>query len=238
MSDEHATVGPTLADPAQKPTVPGDASKLTVIDFDHPPTDPVALFQRWMSDAEGTGLPNPNAMNLATVDADGRPSARIVLLKGFDAEGAVFFTNYAGRKGRALAANPMATLVFHWDVLDRQVVIEGDVTRTSAAASDAYFASRARPSRLGAWASRQSEPCADRAQLESAYFEIERRFGQEESDGPVPRPEFWGGFRVRFRSILFWQGHPFRLHDRVIYRPHKGELADANTTWTSQRLFP
>ena len=208
----------------------------TVIDFDNPPADPVALFPQWLADAEATGMPNPNAMSLATVDADGRPSCRIVLLKGFGEEGAVFYTNQTSRKGLALAAHPRATLVFHWDLLDRQVVIEGDVTAASEAEADAYFASRRRESRIGAWASQQSQPVADRATLEAAYAEAEQRFGASESDGPVPRPPHWGGYRVSFRSILFWQGHSFRLHDRILYTPLA--LRHGKREWRVQRLYP
>ena len=199
------------------------------IDFDDPPTDPIALFRAWMQDYESTGMPNPNAMSLATVDPDGRPSCRIVLLKGFDERGAVFFTNRRSRKGRALEANPMATCVLHCDPLDRQVILEGDIEHVSEKESDDYFNSRRRESRIGAWASLQSEPCADRAELERAYEAMHAKFGDE---GPLPRPPHWGGYRLRFRSILFWQGHPFRLHDRVVYRPtdHGG--------WDTQRLYP
>ncbi|MFK7960632.1 MAG: pyridoxamine 5'-phosphate oxidase [Phycisphaerales bacterium] len=199
------------------------------IDFDAPPADPIPLFEAWMADARKTGLPNPNAMSLATVDPDGRPSCRIVLLKGFDARGAVFYTNRTSRKGAALVANPMATVVLHWDPLDRQVVIEGDIEHATDAESDAYFESRRRESRVGAWASKQSQPCRDRAELEAAVDAMDARFGE---DGPVPRPPHWGGYRIRFRSILFWQGHPARLHDRIIYRP------DGAGGWAIQRLYP
>lgn len=198
------------------------------MDFDHPSKDPVAEFNRWFEQARQTNLPNPNAMTLATVDPDGLPSARIVLLKSIDDHGAIFYTNRHGRKGRALAANPRAALLFHWDVLDRQVRIEGEVTEVSDSESDAYFATRPRESCIGAWASRQSEPAADRAALDTAVAEVEARFADRE----VPRPPHWGGYRVSLNSIEFWQGHRHRLHDRVVY------TREPAGNWTVQRLFP
>lgn len=200
------------------------------MDFDHPPADPVAQIQAWLEDAKRTGLPNPNAMTVATVDADGRPSARIVLLKSLDQRGAVWFTNRESRKGLALAAHPRAALLFHWDALNRQVRIEGSVTLVPDSESDAYFATRPRESRIGAWASDQSQPVRDRAELERRFKEAEQRF----AGADVPRPPHWGGYRVSLDSIEFWQGHEFRLHDRIVYTPAPGSLG----VWRTQRLFP
>lgn len=199
------------------------------MDFDHPPDDPCATFLQWLADARATDLPNPNAMTLATIDPDGRPSARIMLLKGLDERGAVFFTNMLSRKGRALAANPRVTLLFHWDVLDRQVRIEGPVTPVSEAEADEYFATRPRPSQIGAWASRQSEPAQDRAELERAVADVEARYAP---DKPVPRPPHWSGCRVAPDRWEFWQGHRYRLHDRIAYE------RGAAGAWRAQRLFP
>jgi len=198
------------------------------MDFDHPPSDPLDAFRVWFGEASKLDLPNPNAMTLATVDPDGRPSARVVLLKGIDERGAVFFTNKTARKGRAMAANPYASLVFFWDELGKQVRIDGAVTEVSDEESDAYFASRPRMSQIGAWASRQSEPAADRDELDAAVEAVEKRF----ADQNVPRPPYWGGYRVALERIEFWQGHPFRLHDRVLYTQTESD------TWSSQRLFP
>jgi pyridoxamine 5'-phosphate oxidase len=199
------------------------------MDFDSPPSDPVSLLRQWLDDAAQIGLPNPNAMTLATVDGRGLPAARTVLLKGLDERGAVFYTNRHSRKGRELAANPRASLLFHWDVLCRQVRIEGDVTPTSDEESDAYFATRPRDSQIGAWASRQSEPVASRKELDAAVAEYVKSFEGQ----PVPRPPHWGGYRVSLNLIEFWQGHVFRLHDRIEYTPDgKGG------PWRSQRLFP
>lgn len=200
------------------------------MDFDHPPANPIAQFTQWLKDAEATGLPNPNAMTLCTIDPDGRPSARIVLLKQFDERGAVFFTNRQSRKGLALAGDPRACLLFHWDVLGRQVRIQGRAAPTSDAESDAYFATRPRESRIAAWASRQSQPASSRAELDDAVQAISKRF----QGADVPRPPHWGGYRVSVDEIEFWQGHLFRMHDRLVY------TADAAQPgmWRTQRLFP
>ena len=198
------------------------------MDFDHPPADPIAQARLWFKEAEGTNLPNPNAMTLATIDADGRPSARIVLLRGFDERGAVFFSNRESRKGGGLAAHPRAALLFHWDPLDRQIRIEGAVSHTGDEESDAYFAGRPRESRINAWASSQSRPVASRAALEEMQRSMAARFEGVE----VPRPPHWGGCRVALERIEFWHGDPYRLHDRVVYTPQ------GSGTWSVQRLCP
>ncbi|HEX2196974.1 MAG TPA: pyridoxamine 5'-phosphate oxidase [Actinomycetota bacterium] len=189
--------------------------------------DPIVQFGRWMEQALEEGLLLPNTMTLATADANGRPSARMVLLKGFDHRGFVFYTNYASRKSRELAANPQAALVFYWSRLERQVRVEGRVEKVAAEESDAYFASRPLESRLGAWASRQSAPLGSRSELEDRVAELERRY----SDGAVPRPPHWGGWLVRPDAIELWQGRPNRLHDRFLYT-RRGD------SWERVRLYP
>ncbi len=190
--------------------------------------DPVDQFRVWLAQACDAQPEDFTAMVLATADGDGRPAARVVLLKGFDERGFVFYTHYASAKGRELAANPRAALVFYWSALERQVRIEGPVERTTREESEAYFASRPRGSRLGAWASPQSRPLAGREELERRVEEAAERF----ADGDVPLPDDWGGFRVFPESVEFWQGRPSRLHDRLRYvrLPEGG--------WRIERLAP
>ncbi len=192
--------------------------------------DPIRQFQTWFSQALDAQLPEPNAMTVATVDAEGRPAARILLIKGVDERGFVFFTNYDSRKGRELAARPHAALLFHWIELERQVRIEGRVEKTSDAESDAYYQSRPLGSRIGAWASEQSAVIDSRAQLEAREREISAQYG----DAP-PRPPHWGGYRVVPDAIEFWQGRPSRLHDRIRYTR---DSAQAGTAWRIERLAP
>jgi len=191
--------------------------------------DPLRQFQSWLAEAVTAEIPEPTAMTLATVGEDGVPSARIVLLKGVDASGFLFFTNYDSRKGRELAARPVAALLFHWVELERQVRIDGFVSRATAEESDAYFASRPRPARLGAWASPQSRVIPDRAWLERELSAVRERFAPQEEH--VPRPPHWGGYRVAPETMEFWQGRPSRLHDRLRYRRDAGR-------WRIERLAP
>lgn len=190
--------------------------------------DPIRQFAAWFQQALAANLPDPNAMTLATATPDGHPSARVVLLKAFDATGFTFFTNYEGRKAGELTANPRAALLFYWPELQRQVRIEGAVERVSEVESDDYFRTRPLGSRLGAWASAQSEVIAGCDVLEDRMRQAAQRF----PDGEVPRPPFWGGFRVCPLSIEFWQGRPDRLHDRLRYQrvAHEG--------WRIERLSP
>jgi pyridoxamine 5'-phosphate oxidase len=189
--------------------------------------DPIAQFQRWFDDARRAEVHEPNAMTLATVDAAGQPAARVVLLKGVDRRGLAFFTNRDSRKARELFANPRAALVFWWGPLQRQVRFEGTIEDVDAAEADAYFASRPRGSQLAAWASAQSTVIADRAALEAEERRHRERFGEAE----VPRPPFWGGYRLVPHRVEFWHGRQNRLHDRLRYT----RTADG---WRIERLAP
>jgi len=192
-------------------------------------SDPIRQFAVWYDAAVAAGVPEPEAMTLSTSTPEGRPSARIVLLRGFDARGFCFFTNYGSRKGSELTANPHAALTFHWAELERQVRIEGRVERTSAAESDEYFRTRPSTSRIGAWSSPQSEVIPDREALETLFA----RFRAEHTDdAAIPRPPNWGGFRLSPERIEFWQGRPSRLHDRLCFR--RGPSWD----WILERLAP
>jgi pyridoxamine 5'-phosphate oxidase len=190
--------------------------------------DPLVQFAAWYEDAQGAGMRMPEAAAVATADAEGAPSVRMVLVKDFDERGFVFFTNYSSRKGGELAANPRAALLFHWDPLGRQVRITGEVTRTSAQETAAYVRTRPRGSRLSALASPQSEVVADREQLERAVAELAERYGE----GELPISEGWGGFRVAVEEIEFWQQRSDRLHDRLLYR------RDGQGGWAIERLAP
>ncbi len=191
-----------------------------------PAADPFALFDAWFAEARAHEPGDPNAMTVATATPDGHPSARIVLLKGVDPGGFVFYTNYEGRKGAELIANPHAALLFHWKSLHRQVRVEGPVERVADAEADAYFASRARISRLGAWASDQSRPLPARAELERRLAALDAQYPDA-----IPRPPHWSGFRVLPERIEFWQDMPFRLHDRRLY-------ARMASGWAQHALYP
>ena len=191
------------------------------------PPDPFALFKKWFRDAERAGEPLPEAMALATATRDGRPSVRVVLNRGINHGGFVFYTNYTSRKAVELVDNPRASIVFHWPTLERQVRVEGRVHKLTRAESDRYFQTRPRESRLSAWASPQSAEIAGRSFLEDEVARAEARFGTRR----IPCPPFWGGFRIVANCIEFWQGQPHRLHDRIVYRRERA-------IWTIFRLAP
>lgn len=188
--------------------------------------DPLKQFSGWLDEAIKAELPEPNAMTLATVGPDGRPSTRVVLIKGYDARGIVWYSNYESRKGRELAHQPHAALQFHWVELERVVRIEGLVSKVEAQLSDSYFASRPLDSRIGAWASPQSQPIGSRAVLVAAAAKVAAKYMLH-----PPRPPHWGGYRLAPDRFEFWQGRPSRLHDRIRYRLHEG-------TWVRERLAP
>lgn len=203
-----------------------DESRLTVSDFAER-EEPYSLFAEWLADAEKSEPNDPNAMALATVDADGLPNVRMVLLKGFDERGFVFYTNRESAKGREILGSMKAALCFHWKSLRRQVRVRGPVETVTAEEADAYYASRPRGSRIGAWASKQSRPLESRLALEKAVAEFTMRY----AIGEIPRPAYWSGFRILPTAIEFWHDRPFRLHDRVVF-------STAEEGWRKTRLYP
>jgi pyridoxamine 5'-phosphate oxidase len=188
---------------------------------------PIDIFGDWFAVARDSGILHPNSMSVATVDANGAPSVRMLLLKGHDGSGFVFFTNYESRKAQEMESNPKVALCFHWAVLERQVRIEGTAERISKEESSAYFSTRPQGSRIGAWASRQSEPLDRRETLEARFDEVKEKYAGEE----IPLPPFWGGYRVLPERIEFWQGRLDRLHDRLVFTRQ-------GTGWSTQRLYP
>ena len=201
---------------------------LAALDEEHVGTEPLAFFRKWFAEAEAAEITEINAMTLATVDAQMQPHARIVLLKGLDAQGFVFFTNYHSAKGLEIAENPQAALVFFWKELERQVRIEGRIEKIEEADSTAYFRSRPEASRIGAWASPQSRKITHRNELDMNYARYEQEFSSIE----IPRPEHWGGYRILPHNIEFWQGRASRMHDRILF-----EKNDAGA-WLRHRLAP
>ena len=198
--------------------------------------EPHALFAAWLEDAKKSEINDPNAMTLATTDESGLPDARMVLLKAADARGFVFYSNLESAKGGQLAAAPKAALVFHWKSLRRQVRVRGPVEAVTPAEADAYFQSRPRDSRIGAWASQQSRPLESRAALEKAVAEFTAKYPRGQAPqqfGDVPRPPYWSGFRVLPLQMEFWHDRPFRLHDRIVFR-----RAAPGDAWRKERLFP
>ena len=215
-------------DPERLATMRREYARAGLVEQDLP-EDPYALFADWLHDASEVDLPEPNAVIVSTVSAEGQPSSRAVLLKGYDTvRGFLFFTNYGSRKAREIAGNPRVSLLFPWHALGRQVIVLGTATRASADESARYFRSRPHESQLGAWASRQSQPVASRDELDRHHDELSRRW-PEGTDVPVP--DFWGGFWVKPESIEFWQGRAGRMHDRLRYR----EIYDG---WRIERLSP
>jgi pyridoxamine 5'-phosphate oxidase len=222
-----AAPGPGPGDPGSPPP-PVEARVPTPLEATALGTDPLTAFGRWLEEAEdGSGLRNFNAVTLSTVDAQGRPDGRVVLLKGVDDRGFVFFTNYDSAKGRAMEAVPRAALTFHWDLMGRQVRARGRVERVPERESDAYFRSRPREARLGAWASDQSRELEDRSVLEARYRELEASWSGRE----IPRPSHWGGYVLIPEEVEFWQEGAHRLHDRILFRRSDGG-------WDRVRLFP
>jgi pyridoxamine 5'-phosphate oxidase len=221
-----------MTDKAPIPPSPSEDDYIAQVATAEPPAllseaDPFALFNAWLREAIAKEPNDANAMSLATADADGLPDVRMVLLKEADARGFVFYSNLDSAKGRQLAANPKAALLFHWKSLRRQVRVRGAISPVSRAEADAYWATRARPAQLGAWASDQSRPLPDRLALEKRIAEVGLKFGL----GKVPRPPPWSGFRVAPQVIEFWRDRPFRLHERLVFER-------AGEAWTTRRLFP
>jgi len=189
--------------------------------------EPVDLFRKWIDEAVKSEVPEPNAMALATVTEGGTPNVRMVLLKGIDDTSAIFYTNYKSRKGEELTAHPFAACTIWWAELERQIRFSGRVEKVSESESERYFHSRPRDSQVGAWASEQSRPIADREELVARFKEIEQKFNGEK----IPKPEYWGGYKIFYNTIEFWQGRPGRLHDRILYQHSAGK-------WNRQRLAP
>ena len=210
----------------ESPTAfPGVDSAETI----HPWSEPFRQFEAWFAKASESEPADPNAMSLATVGPDGMPSVRMVLLKGHDERGFVFYTNYESRKGRQILAGRKAALCFHWKSLKRQVRVEGEVETVTDAEADEYFHSRPKASQIGAWASQQSRPLKGRFELETRVAQFTAKY----AIGQVPRPPYWSGFRVLPLRIEFWEDRPFRLHDRLVY-----SKAEAGPGWTTEKLFP